>query len=131
MAQNTLCGYQLQKEVAAQVQETVCALLHWEDMDYYTLQLNMGTAYVRWWIPAQHEAAEKVKRHPLFWKWWSNQWAMRDEEFLNREKPEGGLPWHVYTVSELRRAYACIHNPRVLVLQRTPGDIIIKEIFKD
>ena len=130
MAANTLSGYQLQKDLAASVAESIIELLHWEDMDYYNLQFDMGVAYIRWWLPANEEFAQKAIKHELFWKWWGNQWAIRDEAWLNHKVPDNELPWDFYTAEQLRAVYARLHNPRKIVLERTPGDVITSIIFK-
>lgn len=49
---------------------------------YHTLQWNTAIAWIRAVVWNDEDIVSALTNQPDFWKWWVNQWNLRDEQFL-------------------------------------------------
>ena len=78
-----------QKPTAAQNRTTemllakqqVCMLLGMSDYSYNEMQYQNGLSFLAYKI--QYEDTElRIQKSKIFWNWWLNNWANRDDTFL-------------------------------------------------
>jgi hypothetical protein len=63
--------------------QQVCLLLELSDYDYNEMQYNCGLSFLAY--KCQWEVSEeRIQASKIFWAWWMNNWAHRDEMFLNQ-----------------------------------------------
>ena len=95
--------------------QQVCMLLELSDYDYNEMQYHCGLSFLAY--KCQWEVSEeRIQKSKIFWAWWMNNWAHRDEIFLEQyqvmEVDANGL----FTINEWgnKSQYLLTHNPYVL-----------------
>jgi hypothetical protein len=118
------------------IKSDVMRLLGWSEFEYGNYKFEQGISYLNCFIMPSYDNspfAQSVKQDwinqliktPMFWSWWKNQWAMREELFVN----------HVREFSPNERAefllhgYHLIHDSRILSLDIHPHRIIMDETY--
>ncbi len=95
--------------------EQVCLLLELKSYDYNEMQYHCGLSFLTYkcqWETSQ----ERLQASKIFWAWWMNNWAYRDEQFLDQyqkmEVDENGE----FTINDWgnNSQYLLTHNPHVL-----------------
>jgi hypothetical protein len=92
--------------------EQVCMLLELSSYDYNEMQYHCGLSFLAY--KCQGEFSEgRIVGSKIFWSWWVNNWAMRDEVFLeenqNMQVDENGN--FIYHNWVNKSAYLLCHNP--------------------
>jgi len=116
------------REQAAKTKAVVMTLLQWTELEYAEFQYESGLAYLRHYIPWDKWGQDMLQRSKLFWNWWKNQWALRDESFcaMDSEVPtsEVGI-----STANLRRLYYHLHDAAILASDIYPNRTVLEESY--
>lgn len=77
------------KERADCLKAAVVALLNCTELQYTKFQYTSGEIYLKTYLQGDDYAMDMLGRSKIFWSWWRNHWANRDEHFmeLHRSNP--------------------------------------------
>jgi NADH:ubiquinone oxidoreductase subunit C len=95
--------------------EQVCMLLELSSYDYNEMQYHCGLSFLAY--KCQWEVSEeRVQKSKIFWAWWMNNWAYRDEQFLAQYQLMSVDEYGDLTIKEWsnKAHYLLINNPSVL-----------------
>ena len=109
-----------QKPTAAQQRTTemllakqqVCLLLGMSDYSYNEMQYHCGLSFLSY--KCQHETCEeRIQKSKIFWSWWLNNWAYRDDMFLDQYQVMAVDEEGNFSVKEWgnKSQYLLTHNP--------------------
>lgn len=115
---------QQQQQKAQSLQQRICKLMHWDDEDYALFQYETGLQYLAEYIPNDRFGAEQLTRSKVYWNWWKNQWAMRDEAFIEMVKPHWRYDDIVYV-------YLDEHNPSILIGTTHPSAVVLNQSYAE
>jgi hypothetical protein len=73
---------QQRKKTATTLKGRVCELLGWNEMQYAEYQYNTGIEYMVLYTLNNEAICDDLVRSKIYWNWWKNGWANRDECFL-------------------------------------------------
>lgn len=102
---------------------SVMALLNWDDLAYGRAQYEAGIAYLKLYLEGDEHAADQISRSRVYWAWWRNHWANRDEQFL---------AYCANTALDrvvMRELYADWHNPTDLARTIHPHGVVLNESY--
>jgi hypothetical protein len=109
------------------------------ELDYCNKVMESGYGWIR--IRSgnnEEQLVNNIAKIPLFWKWWNNQWIIRDKEFVRQTSIDiinEALEGKVRRVAN--EIYNDIHNPYHLIaipnvwLQAEINNLILQEIAKE
>lgn len=90
------------KDKMEQTRELIMAALEWDDLSYGNFVMCKAEDYLKRQCGHDAYGIQALMESPIFWKWWKNHWAQRDEVFL--------YEWANYSdLYDLRHEYAYIH----------------------
>jgi hypothetical protein len=97
----------------------VCELLGITQEQYADMQLRYGRQYLQAYIPNDPDGIDQLLGQRIYWTWWRNHWAMRDEQFC---------VGHVESLSMKLRTelYHELHNPNTLASCIRPNGVILE-----
>lgn len=67
----------------------MCAWLGWDELDYNTHQYNQGYAYLQAFFAGNERAAAEWSSTTMYWKWWINQWDLRNARLVAKYDAAG------------------------------------------
>ena len=97
---------------ADQLKERVCYLLNWTPDEYAEYQYKQGCLYLQMYLSKYPAIIDELLQNRIFWAWWRNQWANRDDAFIHDEQ-------HLH-VPNRRLLYRHTHDPEMLILDMYP-----------
>lgn len=102
-----------------QLKQQVCQLLHITPDEYAERQYKAGCQYLQSYIPNDPTGIDQLLRSGVYWAWWRNHWALRDETFC---------VGHVEALSmKLRhQLYNELHNPYTLATSIRPNGVVLQ-----
>jgi hypothetical protein len=112
-----------QRALAIVMQAAVLALLDWGDRYYSGFMYRRGLDYLSRRYNVRD--ADLLSRSALFWKWWKNQWTLRNEGFIHQSKSTPA-----FGVTALRSDYLQLNRPDTLANEIFPNDKALKEMLK-
>lgn len=69
--------------VNVSIRSRVLSLLHWDEFKYGQFQYDQGLQYLKDNLLGGDDTwVDELSRSKIFWKWWINQWNMRDQQFI-------------------------------------------------
>ena len=71
-----------QKQTRFTNSKRIIKMLGWSELEYATFINETGMQYLELYIPADRQGIYMLNRSRIFWNWWKNQWAIRDEIYL-------------------------------------------------
>lgn len=71
-----------QEERLARLKAAMCELLECTPEQYAEFQYQAGLKYLKHYMPNDPTSADNLSRSTVFWNWWRNHWANRDEHFM-------------------------------------------------
>lgn len=116
------------RETAANLQEQVIELLRWTEMEYNTFQFESGLAFVESYISRDSPYGQVLLQSRVFWAWWKNQWALRNEIFV-RDVDRISKRWCIedwYKTMNSGKALACHTHPNRRVIDDSYAEMITK-----
>lgn len=99
-------------------QQRVQSLLRWDELQYGQFMYQTGLAYLQAYIPDDDISTRALGCSRIFWRWWKNHWAQRDEQFLQRVNiyaPTCGMVRYYRFHNDAVRLVKCIY-PNSIVL---------------
>lgn len=105
-------------EQAKSLKEIVCQLLGWDEMQYAEFQYNTGLQYLQHYIPRDPEGIDQLAGNRIFWNWWKNRWADRDQQYCNPGTP-------MLTPGTRLAMYHLVHNPEFLAKEIYPNGVVL------
>lgn len=101
------------------LKQKVCSLLEIDEQQYADMQYKNGCRYLQAYIPNDPIGIDQLLEQPVYWSWWRNHWAMRDEQFCCG---------HVESISLKLRTdlYHHLHNPNILASEIRPNGVILR-----
>lgn len=63
--------------------QRVMSILRWNELEYATFIHETGLEYLELYIPGDRQGIDALSRSRIFWNWWKNHWAIRDQQFLD------------------------------------------------
>lgn len=69
---------EMQRQTFAINKLKVMKLLHWDELQYHNLQFEAAYQYLENGMGMDSYWINALTRLPLFWKFWTNQWNIRD-----------------------------------------------------
>lgn len=89
--------------------QRVQRVLGWSDLRFGNFQYDMGCRWLETEFDHDKEVIDMLTKERLFWSWWINHWARRDEAFLGQFEGTGR--------NDLELAYQLRHNPQAVVFK--------------
>lgn len=110
------------KQEFEKFKQQVCKLLAIDEHQYAELQYKAGCQYLQSYIPHDPSGIDQLLAQSIYWTWWRNHWAMRDEQFC---------VGHVESLSLKLRTdlYKALHDPHVLAAEMRPNGIILRMAY--
>ncbi|MCX6210088.1 MAG: hypothetical protein NTZ59_11495 [Bacteroidetes bacterium] len=68
---------------ASTLEQRVCEILQWTDEQYAEFMFINGLKYLKRYFQNNTELIDEFKLNKLFWSWWKNSWAIRNEVFVS------------------------------------------------
>ncbi len=108
------------------------------DFDCNTMVFENGMEYLNCYIESfgiqgatdkQLEASRQawiseIAQTSIFWKWWTNQWKLRDRRFCQNSNSNRSIqPWSL-------AVYHMVHDPKVLAGQIYPNRVVMTETYE-
>lgn len=97
--------------------------LQWTEQEYFNFQFETGIAYLEHYIPGDQHGIDLLSRDRIYWNWWRNHWAQRDEQFLSLFTPEFSHP------KILEKIYKGFHDVYTLVNEIYPSAAILNDSY--
>jgi hypothetical protein len=99
------------------IKDHIIHLLCFTEHEYAEMQMNAGLSFLTMKLEGDEYMIDKMNRSKIFWSWWRNQWAVRDESFLfqNQNMHVSRLGMLLVKTMESRSDYLLLHNPYHLV----------------
>ena len=113
------------KQKAQALKQGIEQLLGWSQFEYGNFQYECGLAYLRHYITHDQWGQDMLQRSRLFWNWWKNQWAFRDEAFL-AEHAEGLNKVRMETRITM---YKYVHDAAMLASEIYPNRTVLDESY--
>lgn len=111
------------KERGLALKASVMKLLKWSEMDFAEFQYESGLTYLKAYLPKDVYGQEALAASKIFWNWWKNQWANRDEVFyLDVTDTEISLLNRV-------RLYRALHDGYNLTKEIHPHRVVMEESY--
>jgi hypothetical protein len=129
MKKLTTSGVNARKERASELRAFICALLKCTNEQYAELVYNEGLKYLKHYLPDDPEGREMLNRSRVFWNWWKNHFANRDEEFKGMVEAHPLLPTHREEI--MRQLYLNYNDGRQLALNLHPQSVVLEESYSD
>jgi hypothetical protein len=122
------------RKIAAANKAKVIELLYWNEMQYCTFQYECGLAYLRHYITHDQWGQDMLQRSKMFWAWWLNQWAMRDNDFVcqfteGMAVNDDGVLQGWLSPGNLRIFYRYAHDPATLASDIYPNRVVLDESY--
>lgn len=122
------------KERAGALQRAVCELLNWTEERYSQYVYDCGMEYLSEYLENDAYGISVLETSRIFWTWWKNHFANRDENFLllNAKCPVRNLELRVQLYehyNEAKMLAACIH-PNSVVLNESYA-MMVKEVITE
>jgi hypothetical protein len=102
--------------------QNIMTALRWSELEYSNFQMETGFEYLEQYIPTDKLGIHMLTRSRVFWNWWKNHWAQRDEEFLEIICPNT-------QAQTLQRLYQKTHNPKRLIDTIYPNAVVLEESY--
>lgn len=101
------------------LKQEVCRMLEFDEQQYADMQFKAGCQYLQAYIPNDPTGIDQLLEQPIYWNWWRNHWAMRDEQFCYG---------HVECLGMKLRTdlYHQLHNPNILASEIRPNGVILR-----
>ena len=106
---------------AAAYKQSICILLEWSKEEYTTYQYETGLAYLRHYLPNDAEGARMLEGSKIFWNWFKNHWANRDNGFIR------SCIDYDDCVDNYRLLYEELNDARTLACAIYPSGVVMKE----
>lgn len=71
------------RQQAMDQQQFICKVLDWKEQTMAQHIYNCGLAYLQYYIPGDPIGMRYLEGSQIFWNWWKNKWADRDQEFID------------------------------------------------
>lgn len=101
----------------------ICRKLEITELEYCEKIEKDGHAYLRRKYPVDQLLRELHVSSSIFWKWWVNQWEIRDRDFVSSCMKFNPWPAHIN-----RKLYQCFHEVSELTIQ--PNSLVIRDVSK-
>lgn len=103
--------------------QRVMKLLRWEELEYATFIHQTGLQYLDRYIPDDPIGKNALNRSRIFWNWWKNHWAIRDQQFLDELDADngGGII--------IKALYQLYHSPSMLASSIYPNAIVLENSY--
>jgi hypothetical protein len=108
---------------AASLKAKVCRELRWTDLQYNEYQLDKGHDYLMAYLKGDEYSVSVMERSAIFWKWWRNHWANRDEGFMEF------VTNTTYSVADMREFYGDVNEAALLAECIYPNGVILSESY--
>lgn len=109
---------------APDVQQQVQRLLGWTELEYADFQYEQGIAYLQAYIPNDQHGIDILLREKIYWNWWKNHWAIRDQDFI--DVADDGTSCSHKTLCNLYRKF---HSVKLLVDTIFPNAVVLGESY--
>ena len=108
------------KKILDALKQEVMSLLNWSETKYCNYQYEQGLIYLHAYVG--EDGAHKLERSRIFWNWWKNQWAIRDEDYTIGLKPISDIPLR-------EEVYLELHDGKILVSAMHPHRFIMEQSY--
>lgn len=106
---------------------SITEILGWKEEVYCEHQYNIGLAYLNYYIPTDPIGMEFLVRSKIFWNWWKNKWADRDQDFLDQWLPREN--WKKVQRRTLVLLYLELNDPMVLSEDIKPHAVVLGDSY--
>lgn len=113
----------LRQATLRQAQDDIQKALQWTEQEYFNFQFETGIAYLEHYIPGDAHGIDMLSRDRIYWNWWKNHWAQRDEQFMSLYTEEFSHP------KILAKVYHGFHNVYTLLNEIYPGAAILSDSY--
>lgn len=121
MATQTETQIQRVKNEMEVVKDSIIKMLHWSEMNYAEFMYETGLAYLQHYILGDEYGIAALERSRIFWSWWRNHWAQRDQRFMANISPAN------YATAE--KFYRWWNDPKHLAGNIWPNSVILDESY--
>lgn len=101
----------------SRIEGGIMHLLLWDENQYLDFKMRCGCRFLQNYMPNFPELIDEILEKPNYWKWWCNQFLLRDAAFLSTENIE------LTNFQILTEMYRYLHAPDTLV-----GDLVVDSI---
>lgn len=100
----------------------ICRLLGWTDLEYNTFMWETGVEYLNYYLPNDTWGKQMLEGNKTFWRWWINQFANRDAEFLQNVKGDRNALQLCYMLE--------YHDAKILAEEIYPAGVSMGNSYK-
>jgi hypothetical protein len=115
----------IQNNPATELKSQICDWLNWSELQYGAFQYQCGCLYLQYYISKDPGAIDEVLQHPIFWKWFKDEWLDRDYVFTGTLMNCCEL-----SIDEKEMLYRNWHDARVLANELSAVGIIMSNGYK-
>lgn len=119
MQQHIVSYVESRRKLARTTEQRVIRFLKWDEQEYCEFKFESGLAYAEAITKGNEEQRQLLTRSDLYWGWWKNAWAMRDESFLRDFTVSAVFGRTIAHPSYARSAYFSVHDAIVLAAGTT------------
>lgn len=117
-----LTHVQQRQKAATSLKQKICLMLNWSEVAYAQFQYETGLEYLMLYTLDDQLAIAQLECSKIFWNWWKNSWANRDETFLHNLT--------VFKCYDKEKMYRKLHDALALAEEMTPDAIVLGESYK-
>ncbi|HCN84479.1 MAG TPA: hypothetical protein DIT07_12785 [Sphingobacteriaceae bacterium] len=111
-----------QKATRLSNSQRIIKMLGWNELEYATFIHETGLEYLDQYIRNDPAGRDALNRSRIFWNWWKNHWAIRDQQFLDELDADGGG-------IVLHRLYEFYHSSSMLASAIYPNAIVLENSY--
>jgi hypothetical protein len=114
-------------KLLTQTQKNIISLLQWDDGRMGTFMMECANNYLYHYIQFEADSIiDEIKRSEIFWNWWKDEWAKRDEIFNDMHE---GIDKKMIDKWVVREQYNNMHDPEMLASELHPSGVILGESY--
>jgi hypothetical protein len=108
----------------------IIELLEWEELQWCSFQFEQGLRYLDSYVGRD---AHNLLQKEIFWTWWKDQWALRDEDLMIRGLAELPVEDRVGIYTELHdgMALTSLVHPHRTVMEQSYAEMINQLILEE
>jgi len=118
-------GTMCRKTRTIDLKAAIVKFLGWTEMEYAEMQYEHGLLYLTTYLEQDTAYANLLSGCKIYWSWWKNHWANRDQDFLRMMET-------VDAPLELRRIlYSDYHDGAKLAEMIHPNSVVLNESYTE
>ncbi|ASZ11075.1 hypothetical protein KTO58_19860 [Chitinophaga pendula] len=116
------------KLAAIATRERILSLLSIDEVEYFSMQFETGLLYLSL-IIKDATIRQYIGTSPQYWKWWNNQWLLRDEQLVHRAEFSNYVIDDAGNLCYEQCYYSHYHDAHRLANEIFPNSIVLNDSY--